>query len=68
MPTKKDKSWLLQRLDRRAKDARQAQLTAVKMWLTAYPDATYLANVHGEAAEVYERAILAITAEVSTKQ
>lgn len=63
MPTKKDKSWLLQRLDRRAKDARQAQLTALKMWLTAYPDAEYLAKIHGEAAEVYERAIVAITTD-----
>jgi hypothetical protein len=67
MPTKKDKSWLLQRLDRRAKDARQAQLTALKMWLTAYPDATYLAAVHGEAAEVYERAIVALNVEPTDK-
>jgi hypothetical protein len=68
MPTKDDKSWLLQRLERRAKDARQAQQTALTMWLTAYPDAAQLGKIHGEAAAVYERAILEITAEVSTKQ
>jgi hypothetical protein len=61
MPSKKDRSWLIQRLERRAKDARQAQLTALKMWLTAYPDAKHLAEVHGEAAAVYERAIIAMT-------
>lgn len=62
MPTSKDKAWLLQRLERRAKDARQAQLTSLKMWLTAYPDAEYLAKIHGEAAAVYERAILEVKA------
>jgi len=61
MPSKKDRAWLLQRLERRAKDARQAQLTALKMWLTAYPDAKHLAEIHGEAAAVYERAIIAMT-------
>jgi hypothetical protein len=61
MPTKKDHTWLIQRLERRAKDARQAQGDATRLWLTAYPDAQYLAKIHGEAAEVYARAIVAIT-------
>ena len=63
MLTDKDRSWLRGRLERRAKDARQAQADMLRIWLNAYPDAQYLADVHAEAASVYERALTALNTE-----
>jgi len=52
-----DRVWIRARLESRARDARQAQAVVLRLWAPAYPDAVHLANVHAEAAEVYERAI-----------
>lgn len=55
-----DRSWLRGRLERRAKDARQAYASVMRIWLGGYPDAHYLAEAHAEAAAVYERALAEI--------
>jgi hypothetical protein len=53
----KDRFWLRERLERRAKDARQAEENARRMHSGGYPDAQYLADVHARVAAVYEQAV-----------
>ena len=57
--------WLGGRLDRRAKDARQAEQNALRLNPEGYPHAARLAAVHAEAAAVYERAVAEVLAQLS---
>jgi hypothetical protein len=54
----KDRFWLRERLERRAKDARQAEEYARRMHSGGYPDAQYLADVHARVAAIYEQAVI----------
>lgn len=55
--------WLEARLERRARDARQAETYTRAMHPGGYPQAQRLAEVHAEAAAVYERALTAVRKE-----
>ena len=55
--------WLRVRLRQRAKDARQAQKSVENLHGGGYPDAKYLAEIHGKAADIYEQALAALDAE-----
>jgi len=56
--------WLGGRLERRARDARQAEADARRLSPDGYPHAERLAAVHAEAAAVYERAVADVLTEL----
>jgi len=56
--------WLGGRLERRARDARQAEADARRLSPEGYPHAERLAAVHAEAAAVYARAAADVLIEL----
>ena len=63
-PTIAGLKWLGGRLERRARDARQAEADARRLSPDGYPHAERLAAVHAEAAAVYERAVADVLTEL----
>lgn len=59
--------WLGGRLERRAKDARQAETAIRTMDPKGYPHAQRLANVHAKAAEIYEQAVEEVKRELEKR-
>jgi len=58
--------WYRAKLSGRARDARQAEEAARRLFGAGYPHSSRLANIHARAALVYEQALAQLDKETET--